>query len=59
MCMFSGSPVAVELRQPRLHQPEGSGDIDLNVTFDVATPELPDKKPGNVPSKKMRLDPAE
>lgn len=53
------SPAPMELKQPRLHQPEGSGDIDLNVTFDVSTPELPDKKAGHVPSKKMRLDPAD
>ncbi|KAJ8259804.1 hypothetical protein GJAV_G00173630 [Gymnothorax javanicus] len=57
--MVFESPAPVELKQPRLHQPEGSGDIDLNVTFDVATPEVPDKKPVNFPSKKMRLEPTD
>ncbi|KAG7477993.1 hypothetical protein MATL_G00075730 [Megalops atlanticus] len=51
------SPAPMELKPPRLHQPEGSEDIDLNMTFDVSTPELMEKKPGAAPSKKMRLDP--
>ncbi|KAJ8361145.1 hypothetical protein SKAU_G00176700 [Synaphobranchus kaupii] len=53
------SPAPVDLKQPRLHQPGGSRDIDLNVTFDVSTPELPEKRPGNVPAKKMRLESAD
>uniref|UniRef100_A0A8C9S999 TRAF-interacting protein n=1 Tax=Scleropages formosus TaxID=113540 RepID=A0A8C9S999_SCLFO len=50
------SPAPVELKQPRLHQPADSEDIDLNVTFDISTPELGGRKPGPVPSKKMRMD---
>ncbi|XP_068598959.1 E3 ubiquitin-protein ligase TRAIP [Brachionichthys hirsutus] len=51
------SPAPLELKQPRLHQPIGSEDIDLNMTYDIATPEDVTKKPTRVPSKKMRLDP--
>ncbi|KAL4655981.1 E3 ubiquitin-protein ligase TRAIP isoform X5 [Arapaima gigas] len=50
------SPAPVELKQPHLHRPVDSDDIDLNITFDVSTPELGDKKPGPVPSKKMRME---
>ncbi|XP_018589714.1 E3 ubiquitin-protein ligase TRAIP isoform X2 [Scleropages formosus] len=53
------SPAPVELKQPRLHQPADSEDIDLNVTFDISTPELGGRKPGPVPSKKMRMDAAD
>uniref|UniRef100_A0AAR2KWS2 RING-type domain-containing protein n=1 Tax=Pygocentrus nattereri TaxID=42514 RepID=A0AAR2KWS2_PYGNA len=53
------SPAPVELKPPRLHQPTDSQDIDLNMTFDISTPEQVEKKPVSVPSKKMRLDPAE
>ncbi|KAF7693473.1 E3 ubiquitin-protein ligase TRAIP [Silurus meridionalis] len=52
------SPAPVELKSPRLHCPSDSQDIDLNVTFDISTPEQVEKKPIAVPSKKMRLDPA-
>lgn len=52
------SPAPVELQQPRLHQPANSEDIDLNMTFDITTPDLVDKRASQVPSKKMRLDPA-
>uniref|UniRef100_A0A3B4EHR6 RING-type domain-containing protein n=1 Tax=Pygocentrus nattereri TaxID=42514 RepID=A0A3B4EHR6_PYGNA len=52
------SPAPVELKPPRLHQPTDSQDIDLNMTFDISTPEQVEKKPVSVPSKKMRLDPA-
>ncbi|KAI1890904.1 hypothetical protein AGOR_G00158400 [Albula goreensis] len=51
------SPAPMELKQPRLHQPVGNEDIDLNVTFDVSTPDLQEKKPMTAPAKKMRLDP--
>uniref|UniRef100_A0A8C8HE85 TRAF-interacting protein n=1 Tax=Oncorhynchus tshawytscha TaxID=74940 RepID=A0A8C8HE85_ONCTS len=51
------SPAPVELQQPRLHQPANSEDIDLNMTFDITTPDLVDKRASQVPSKKMRLDP--
>ncbi|XP_062842652.1 E3 ubiquitin-protein ligase TRAIP isoform X2 [Trichomycterus rosablanca] len=52
------SPAPLELKTPRLHQPTDSQDIDLNLTFDISTPELVEKKAAAVPSKKMRLDPA-
>ncbi|XP_058229695.1 E3 ubiquitin-protein ligase TRAIP [Hemibagrus wyckioides] len=50
------SPAPVELKSPRLHRPSDSQDIDLNMTFDISTPEQVEKKPTAVPSKKMRLD---
>ncbi|XP_067102694.1 E3 ubiquitin-protein ligase TRAIP [Osmerus mordax] len=49
------SPAPMELRQPYLHQPANCEDIDLNMTFDITTPEA--VRPVQVPSKKMRLDP--
>ncbi|XP_066554226.1 E3 ubiquitin-protein ligase TRAIP [Amia ocellicauda] len=51
------SPAPLEIKQPFLHEPADSQDIDLNLTFDVATPEHQDKKTVPVPSKKMRMDP--
>lgn len=51
------SPVPLELKQPRFHQPAGSTDIDLNMTYDITTPDDVAKRPPQVPSKKMRLDP--
>nr|XP_046240665.1 E3 ubiquitin-protein ligase TRAIP [Scatophagus argus] len=51
------SPAPVELKHPRLHQPAGSDDIDLNMTYDITTPDDVAKRPSKVPSKKMRLDP--
>ncbi|KAJ0068362.1 hypothetical protein NL108_005930, partial [Boleophthalmus pectinirostris] len=51
------SPAPLELKQPRLHQPPDSEDIDLNLTYDITTPEDVSKKPSQVPSKKMRVDP--
>ncbi|KAM7006103.1 E3 ubiquitin-protein ligase TRAIP [Tautogolabrus adspersus] len=51
------SPAPMQLKQPHLHQPAGSDDIDLNMTYDVTTPDNVAKKPMQVPSKKMRLDP--
>ncbi|XP_026162965.1 E3 ubiquitin-protein ligase TRAIP [Mastacembelus armatus] len=50
------SPAPVELKQPCLHRPADSEDIDLNMTYDVVTPDDVAKKPTQVPSKKMRLD---
>ncbi|XP_075997302.1 E3 ubiquitin-protein ligase TRAIP [Genypterus blacodes] len=50
------SPAPMELKQPRLHQPADSGDIDLNMTYDVTTPDDVTKRPKQFPSKKMRLD---
>ncbi|KAM3878379.1 E3 ubiquitin-protein ligase TRAIP [Diretmus argenteus] len=51
------SPAPLELKQPRLHQPADSEDIDLNMTYDITTPDGVSKRPAPVPSKKMRLDP--
>ncbi|KAM6947700.1 E3 ubiquitin-protein ligase TRAIP isoform 1-T2 [Lycodopsis pacificus] len=51
------SPAPVELKQPRLHQPADSQDIDLNMTYDVATPDDLAKRRTQFQSKKMRLDP--
>ncbi|XP_070759539.1 E3 ubiquitin-protein ligase TRAIP [Enoplosus armatus] len=50
------SPAPMELKQPRLHQPADSEDIDLNMTYDITTPDDVAKRPKQVPSKKMRLD---
>ncbi|XP_029358523.1 E3 ubiquitin-protein ligase TRAIP [Echeneis naucrates] len=50
------SPAPMELKQPRLHQPADSQDIDLNMTYDITTPDDVAKRPSQVPSKKMRLD---
>ncbi|XP_008291705.1 E3 ubiquitin-protein ligase TRAIP [Stegastes partitus] len=51
------SPAPLELKQPRLHQPADSEDIDLNMTYDITTPDDAAKRPKQVPSKKMRLEP--
>ncbi|XP_026202687.1 E3 ubiquitin-protein ligase TRAIP [Anabas testudineus] len=51
------SPAPLELKQPRLHQPAESEDIDLNMTYDITTPDDGAKRQTQVPSKKMRLDP--
>ncbi|KAM8757891.1 E3 ubiquitin-protein ligase TRAIP isoform 1-T2 [Acanthopagrus schlegelii] len=50
------SPAPMELKQPRLHHPAGGEDIDLNMTYDITTPDDVAKRPKQVPSKKMRLD---
>uniref|UniRef100_A0A8C2ZCQ8 TRAF-interacting protein n=1 Tax=Cyclopterus lumpus TaxID=8103 RepID=A0A8C2ZCQ8_CYCLU len=50
------SPAPMELKQPRLHQPADSQGIDLNMTYDVTTPDVA-KRPKQCQSKKMRLDP--
>ncbi|KAM9759468.1 E3 ubiquitin-protein ligase TRAIP [Menidia menidia] len=52
------SPAPVELKQPRLHQPADSTDIDLNITYDITTPDDAAKRPAQDQAKKMRLDPA-
>nr|XP_020448632.1 E3 ubiquitin-protein ligase TRAIP [Monopterus albus] len=51
------SPAPVELKQPHLHHPADGKDIDLNVTYDIGTPDIVAKKPALCPTKKMRLDP--
>ncbi|XP_031423949.1 E3 ubiquitin-protein ligase TRAIP [Clupea harengus] len=52
------SPAPLELK-PRLNRPDKDQDIDLNLTFDVPTPEQAVRKPSHShsPAKKMRLDP--
>ena len=54
----SHSPAPMELKQPRLHEPADSQDIDLNMTYDVTTPDDVAKRPTQFKSKKMRLDPS-
>ncbi|XP_069017209.1 E3 ubiquitin-protein ligase TRAIP [Embiotoca jacksoni] len=49
------SPAPMELKKPRLHHPPDSGNIDLNMTFDITTPDDVAKRPTQFPSKKMRL----
>ncbi|KAM3622035.1 uncharacterized protein V6R79_019625 [Siganus canaliculatus] len=51
------SPAPLELKQPRLHQPADNEDIDLNMTYDITTPDDTARRAAQVPSKKMRLDP--
>ncbi|XP_028260696.1 E3 ubiquitin-protein ligase TRAIP [Parambassis ranga] len=51
------SPAPMELKQPRLHQPADCTDIDLNMTYEITTPDDVNKRPTQVPMKKMRLDP--
>lgn len=51
------SPAPLELKQPHLHPPSDSEDIDLNITYDVSTPEDVAKKAIQLQSKKMRIDP--
>ncbi|XP_007565675.1 E3 ubiquitin-protein ligase TRAIP [Poecilia formosa] len=50
------SPAPLELKPPHLHQPAHGDDIDLNMTYDIATPDDASKRPAQVPSKKMRLE---
>lgn len=51
------SPAPFELKQPRHSLPAGSEDIDLNMTYDISTPDDVAKRSAKIPSKKMRLDP--
>ncbi|KAI9546423.1 hypothetical protein NQZ68_027592 [Dissostichus eleginoides] len=50
------SPAPMELKQPRLHCPSDSMDIDLNMTYDITTPDDVAKKP-QFQCKKMQRDP--
>ncbi|CAM4731740.1 hypothetical protein PO909_020279 [Leuciscus waleckii] len=52
------SPAPLELKPPGHGQMTDSQEIDLNLTFDINTPEQVEKKPVQVPSKKIRLDPS-
>ncbi|KAM9813796.1 E3 ubiquitin-protein ligase TRAIP [Neosynchiropus ocellatus] len=46
------SPAPLELKHPQLHQPTDSQDIDLNMTYDITTPEDVSRRP----AQKMKLD---
>ncbi|XP_067287305.1 E3 ubiquitin-protein ligase TRAIP [Pseudorasbora parva] len=52
------SPAPLEYKQPGHGPMTDSQEIDLNLTFDINTPEQVEKKPIPVPSKKIRLDPS-
>ena len=54
---FFFSPAPLEVKQPHLHPPSGNEDIDLNMTYDVTTPDDVAKRHAKVSSKKMRLEP--
>nr|XP_061779891.1 E3 ubiquitin-protein ligase TRAIP-like isoform X2 [Nerophis lumbriciformis] len=49
------SPAPIELK-PHLHQPVDGEDVDLNMTFDLKTPDDVTKRPMKAPSKKMLSD---
>uniref|UniRef100_H3C3B8 TRAF-interacting protein n=1 Tax=Tetraodon nigroviridis TaxID=99883 RepID=H3C3B8_TETNG len=51
------SPAPLDVKQPHLRPPSGNDDIDLNLTYDVTTPDDVAKRRAKVSSKKMRLDP--
>ncbi|XP_029989644.1 E3 ubiquitin-protein ligase TRAIP [Sphaeramia orbicularis] len=51
------SPAPMELKQPHLHQPVDSDDIDLNMTYDIHTPDHGTNRQTQAPPKKMCLDP--
>ncbi|XP_059385714.1 E3 ubiquitin-protein ligase TRAIP-like isoform X1 [Carassius carassius] len=50
------SPAPLELKPTGHGLMTDSQEIDLNLTFDINTPEQVERKPIQVPSKKMRLD---
>ncbi|XP_019734941.1 E3 ubiquitin-protein ligase TRAIP [Hippocampus comes] len=50
------SPAPIELNQPHLHPPVDGDEIDLNLTYDVTTPDDAAKRPVKTATKKMRLD---
>ncbi|KFV42358.1 TRAF-interacting protein, partial [Tyto alba] len=50
------SPTPVELRQPKLHCPANSDEIDLDATFDVDTPEHQPCRSHSSPVKKQKLN---
>ncbi|XP_048028394.1 E3 ubiquitin-protein ligase TRAIP [Megalobrama amblycephala] len=52
------SPAPLEFKPPGHGPMTDSQEIDLNLTFDINTPEQVEKKPIQVPSKKIRLDPS-
>ncbi|XP_065702058.1 E3 ubiquitin-protein ligase TRAIP isoform X2 [Patagioenas fasciata] len=50
------SPAPVELRQPKLHRPAHSDEINLDATFDVDTPEHQPCRCLCSPAKRPKLD---
>uniref|UniRef100_H3CPF3 TRAF-interacting protein n=1 Tax=Tetraodon nigroviridis TaxID=99883 RepID=H3CPF3_TETNG len=56
-CRAVPSHTSVYVKQPHLRPPSGNDDIDLNLTYDVTTPDDVAKRRAKVSSKKMRLDP--
>uniref|UniRef100_A0A8C6ZT15 TRAF interacting protein n=1 Tax=Nothoprocta perdicaria TaxID=30464 RepID=A0A8C6ZT15_NOTPE len=55
-CLGSPSPAPVELRQPKLHRPAHSEEIDLDATFDVGTPEPQPCRSLPSPAKRQKLE---
>lgn len=51
------SPAPVNLKEPRFHQPPDGDDVDLNITYDISTPEHMVKRSKQVTAKRMSLDP--
>ncbi|XP_077429884.1 E3 ubiquitin-protein ligase TRAIP [Vanacampus margaritifer] len=49
------SPAPVEVKPPHLHQPVDGDDIDLNLTYEVTTPDVA-KRAAKNPTKKICLD---
>ncbi|XP_057701664.1 E3 ubiquitin-protein ligase TRAIP [Corythoichthys intestinalis] len=49
------SPAPVVLK-PHLHQPVDGDEVDLNLTYEVNTPDASAKRPVKIPTKKMRVD---
>ncbi|KAM4651370.1 E3 ubiquitin-protein ligase TRAIP [Discoglossus pictus] len=50
------SPAPMGLERPRLHRPALGEDINLDMTFDIDTPEHDTQKSLVAPSKKLKLD---
>ncbi|XP_077386191.1 E3 ubiquitin-protein ligase TRAIP [Festucalex cinctus] len=50
------SPAPVEVKPPHLHPPVDGEDIDLNLTYEVSTPDDVAKRPAKNPTKKICLD---
>ncbi|NWH95543.1 TRAIP ligase, partial [Aegithalos caudatus] len=50
------SPSPVELQHPKLHRPAHSDEINLDVTYDVDTPEHQPCTPPLGPTKRQKLD---
>ncbi|XP_078517361.1 E3 ubiquitin-protein ligase TRAIP [Lissotriton helveticus] len=51
------SPAPLELQRPRLHRPADGDEIDLDMNFDVDTPDHIPHKSVIAPAKKLKLDP--